>query len=233
VGQNDSTYYNDNMCNRYQLKAKPDELIDLFDLPCAQSVGEIAAEFFPGKPVPVVYQDRDARQFQHMTWGFPPWRGRRPINNTRSEKAASSTFWSQHVGHRCVFPISAAVEWQHQINTTTGELRKVPHIIHFHDNRIGVVAGIYSADQGAPCCSMMTCRANRLWASIHNANPDDPRMVCFLLDTEVIEAWLDPNRPYEAACDLLGPVPDEPSLLVARPLVGPPENGVDEGSLFG
>ena len=65
---------------------------------------------------------------------------------------------------------------------------------------------------------MMTCRANSTWAAIHNANPDDPRMVCFLLDQNEINAWLDPEQPYTEVHHLLRPVPDQLDLLIADPI---------------
>lgn len=154
---------------------------------------------------------------EHMTWGFPPFKGKRPINNTRSEGAADSHFWSRHLNRRCVFALSEAVEWQQRVNKRTGELKKVPHVIRFRDRRIGAVAGIYD-DKDDPCCSMMTCRANKAWATIHNADPDDPRMVCFLLDSEAIAAWLDADKPFEAVEHLLTSVPDELDVLLADPL---------------
>lgn len=203
------------MCNRYRLKAKPDELIELFDRLYDQPSQAIDAEYFPGKRVPVVHHDRDGVRLAEMTWGFPPFKGKRVINNTRSENAGSP-FWKRHLGRRCVFPLSAAIEWQYRVNRETGELRKVPHAIRFRDDRIGLVAGIYRpADE---CCSMMTCRANQTWAAIHNADPDDPRMVCFLLDAEAVTAWLAPDRPYESVAHLLRPIPDDQDLLIATPL---------------
>lgn len=204
------------MCNRYRLKAKPDELIELFDLNLPDHA--IDSEYFPGKPVPVVVQHDDGRTLAEMTWGFPPFKGKRPINNTRSETAAGSRYWKRHLARRCVFPLTEAIEWQHQVNTDTGELRKVPHAIRFRDGRIGAVAGIYTHGEEARCCSMMTCRANQLWSTVHNAKPDDPRMVCFLLDHEAIESWLDPSRPFDEVEHLLQPIPDELDLLAAQPL---------------
>ncbi|MCC6683410.1 MAG: SOS response-associated peptidase family protein [Phycisphaeraceae bacterium] len=221
------------MCNRYRLKAKPDQLIDMFDLIREVADLALAAEYFPGKAVPVVRQVGPARRLERMVWGFPPFKGTRPINNTRAEDAASSRFWAKHLNHRCVFPLSEAIEWQHRVNRKTGELKKVPHVLRFRDGRIAAVAGIYQVGQDAACCSMLTCRANRLWATIHNAKPDDPRMVCFLLDRDAWGAWLDPTQPFEAARGLLKPVPDELDLLMAEPLGSPPAKTVDEDHLFG
>jgi hypothetical protein len=62
---------------------------------------------------------------------------------------------------------------------------------------------------------MMTCRANQFWSQIHNAKPDDPRMVCFLLDSQSIADWLDADQSYEAVNRLLRPLPDAEDLLVA------------------
>lgn len=221
------------MCNRYRLKAKPDELIDLFDLPRDLAVGPITAEYYPGKPVPVVlHASSGSRRLESMTWGFPGFgKSAKSINNTRSEGASASRFWSRHLHQRCAFPLSAAVEWQHRVDTSTGEVRKVPHTIAFRDERLGVVAGIYSTTDKGSCCSMMTCGANRTWAAIHNAKPDDPRMVCFLLDKPALAAWLDPSRSFDSVRDLLRPVPDESDLLIASPIGPPPDAGVK--TLFG
>ncbi|QOJ14601.1 MAG: SOS response-associated peptidase family protein [Planctomycetia bacterium] len=205
------------MCNWYRLKARPDELIDLRWLPRDTRVPDISSDFFPGMPVPVIRRHSDARQLDEMTWGFPAFNGGRPINNTRSEKAASSPFWKRHLENRCLFPITGAIEWQHRANLQTGKVQKIPHMISFRDAGIGAVAGIYGVGPGGACCSMMTCRANRLWSTIHNAKPDDPRMPCFLLDPESIATWLDPDRSYERALDLLQPLSDNADLLIAGP----------------
>ena len=174
-----------------------------------------------------------------MTWGFPPLKGKSPITNTRCEKAASSPYWQPHLSRRCVFPMTAAIEWQHQVNPQTGELRKVPHVIRFRDDRLAAVAGIYStgatlpgAGAGTACCSMMTCRANRLWSSIHNAQPADPRMVCFLPNPQMIDAWLDPKPPYAMVRDLLQPLPDDADLLIAQPSTPTPGGTVAGDDLF-
>ncbi|MCE9590079.1 MAG: SOS response-associated peptidase [Planctomycetes bacterium] len=221
------------MCNRYRLNASPDELIDLFDLPRGITLRPIAAEFYPGKPVPVVSQRDGVRSLGEMTWGFPPFKGKRPVNNTRSEQAASSSYWSRHLMHRCAFPLSEAVEWQHRVDTKTGEVRKVPHTIGFRDGRVAAVAGIYHASAGEACCSMMTCRANRLWSSIHNADPDDPRMICFLPDAHAINDWLDPERPYTSVQQCLAPLPDDDGLLVAAPYGEREKDAGGDAGLFG
>ena len=221
------------MCNRYRLRATPDAVMAFFNLSHDARLPVITAEYFPGRPVPVVCQPGGVRQLQEMTWGFPPLKGKTPINNTRCESAAASPYWKPHLGQRCVFPLTAAIEWQHQINPQTGELRKVPHLIRFRDDRLAAVAGIYGTGSGSACCSMMTCRANRFWSTIHNAKPDDPRMVCFLLQPEAIDAWLDPNPPYETVRDLLRSVPDEADLLSAQPNSGPPQGAIARNDLFG
>jgi len=203
------------MCNRYHLDATADELIEMFELVRDVGISTFVGAFYPGKRVPVVRQHKGVRRIEQMTWGFPPFKGKRPINNTRSEQASGSPFWRPHLGQRCVFPISQAIEWQHQVDTRTGELLKVPHSIRFRDGRLAAVAGIYGADGQDSYCSMMTCRANRFWSQIHNAKPDDPRMVCFLLDSQAIADWLDVDQSYEAVKCLLRPLPDAQDLLVA------------------
>lgn len=206
------------MCNRYRLKATPDELIDVFEGIENPPSQPIDAEYFPGRMVPVVHRVNGTLRLTEMTWGFPPFKGKRVINNTRSEKAATSPFWKRHLDHRCAFAISSAIEWQHQVNPTTGELRKVPHAIRFRDDRIGVIAGICSWQQSEPCCSMLTCHANATWGAIHNADPDDPRMTCFLPDHDAISAWLAPDQPFKAIAHLLRPLPDDLDMLIAEPL---------------
>ncbi|MCE9620266.1 MAG: SOS response-associated peptidase [Planctomycetes bacterium] len=205
------------MCNRYKLRAKPDEFVAYFGALQGLPREPIVAEFFPGKSVPVIVQAAEGRMLQEMTWGFPPFKGSKPINNTRAETAATSAFWKRHLGTRCVFPLSEAIEWQHRTDEA-GRLRKVPHSIGFSDGCIGAVAGIWAAKESGAVCSMLTCHANRAWAEIHNANPGDPRMVCFLRQREDVEAWLDGVRPFADVAQRLGPLPDERSLLAIRPL---------------
>lgn len=219
------------MCNRYRLKSKPDELVDLFTLAAVRTPPELDGEFFPGKPVPVIRLHEDGRYLEQMTWGFPPFKGKRVINNTRSEKAGTSRYWRRHLDRRCVFPLSEAVEWKHMVDTSTGELLKVPHGIRFRDDRVAAVAGIYMTDDEGNRCSMMTCRANEYWATIHNAKPDDPRMVCFLLNDQDIEQWLDPANSYDDVHGLLKPIASD--SLIAEPLLPFEDKSVDQPYLFG
>lgn len=205
------------MCNRYRLSTAPDALYHAFGSVVDGAPSQrIDAEYYPGKAVPVVVQAPTGLHWSSMTWGFPPFKGSRPVNNTRSETCATSPYWRRHLGTRCVFPLTAAIEWQHRVDRSTGELRKVPHALSYRDGRIGLVAGIWMEHDGAARCSMLTCRANATWAAVHNAAPDDPRMVCLLSDHAAVGAWLDAAAPFAAVQYPLGQAPDE--LIQAVPL---------------
>lgn len=231
------------MCNRYRVRATPQEVRDLFNLSIGSESPAIDGEFYPGKPVPVVLELAGApRRIETMTWGFPPFNGTKPINNTRSESAPASGYWKRHLATRCAFPLSAAVEWKQVTDTSTGEVKKVPHVISFKDGRLGAVAGIYMRSGDEMRCSMMTTKANKFWSSIHNKDPDDPRMICFLLDHASLGAWLDPSRSYDSVKELLRATPDDVEL-VAAPLgttkpdnpskPGKPKKDDKGGGLFG
>jgi len=106
-------------------------------------------------------------------------------------------------------PLTAAVEWQHRSEPALfgqpGPVQHVPYRIHYADHRLCAIAGIWSDRQGdaRPCCSMLTCRANKPWAQIHNAKPDDPRMICFLTTPQAIRDWLDPANTFDRLRQLL------------------------------
>lgn len=206
------------MCNRYRTETTAEEIAKVFQLSLGFIAADFNGEYYPGRLAPVIVQPKGAeRRLESMTWGFPNFKGPKPLNNTRSEGAPTSRFWKSHLNNRCVFPLSSAVEWKHVVDTATGEVRKVPHSIAFKDGRLGAIAGIFKRSEDAAQSSMMTCSANTYWSSIHNADPSDPRMICFLLDHASINAWLDPSRSHESVWDLLRATPDDVELI-ATPL---------------
>ncbi|MBH06376.1 MAG: hypothetical protein CMJ20_08655 [Phycisphaeraceae bacterium] len=104
-----------------------------------------------------------------------------------------------------MFPLTGAIEWQHQFNRTTGKITKMPQVIQLVHGGLGAIAEIYDPEQHR--CSMLTCKANLWWQKTHNAAPDNPRMVCFLKNEGEIRSWLNPNQHIQHIQPLLRPTP--------------------------
>ena len=206
------------MCSRYQLSVPKKDLRDGFTIREWLGYDELPDhlnyEFFPstakkGRNVPIIFDGGNHRALDWLGWGFTSSfpKGNSMIFNTRSETILHRRIWQPHLNHRCILPLTGAIEWQHQFNKTTGEITKRPHVIQLVHGGLGAIAGIYDPEQR--CCSMLTCRANPWWQKIHNADPDNPRMICFLQNEGEIRSWLNSNQNLLHIMPLLRPAPTD------------------------
>lgn len=190
--------------------------------PLFEGLGE---RFHPGDPVALFYFGNGIIDLAVEPWGFPGFGRQKRVANTRSETAAEKLLWRDHLENRCVMPVGEAIEWQWRVDERTGEVIKVPHAISLVSGEVGLIAAIRHEPTGYP--SMMTCRANDWWGRIHNKDPDDPRMICYLQDDAEVAAWLDPERSFEDVKGLLRPAPE--GAFTAKEMGKPPP----DAPLFG
>jgi putative SOS response-associated peptidase YedK len=129
------------MCGRYAASARPDELIEAFDVELdatAEPAGSVLAapqsptpgqpdyNMAPTKQAPVVLSrtsregdpQEPLRQLRHLTWGLvPPWsrdvKGGARMINARAETVLTSRAYGRPVrSRRCLVPARGWYEWQ-------------------------------------------------------------------------------------------------------------------------
>ncbi len=188
------------MCIRYQLRGSVRRVREVFGVSRGLFEPTLPAEYFPTQKVPVVRAGERGRELVGMTWGIEL--GRRRVTNSREDKLSST--WRRFVGRRVVFPVSRAVEWHYELDLlgeATGKPR--PWAIERADGELSAVAGIASVE----AVSMVTCPGAGLYRDVHNKDPQDPRMVSYLVEPDDVARWLDPTLPFEAVRSLIKPPP--------------------------
>lgn len=201
------------MCHHYTLKTKTQLMREAF------SIGRVLftphgdvidAEYRPSATVPVIRQGSDpgSRELVPATWGIEMSVGR--VMNSRDDRA--HTTWRRFVERRVVFPVSRAVEPKYKVTrglfgapVVDGSASE-PWALFPKDGSVAAVAGI--AGPGMATVSMFTTAANKEYAEVHNKNPDDPRMVAFLMGPDEVDAWLDVDRSFGDVRGLLRPAPE-------------------------
>ena len=202
------------MCNRYRLKATPEQLADGFDV-ASPVPYQPKLEFFPGKPVPVVRADSDGRRLDEMVWGFErPW-SKRPLNNARVEKAWDGKTWgpAMKAGRRCLLPAAGFIEWHH---TRLGHKddKAVPHLISLLNADLFTLAGLWEQRGDDLYATMLISEPNEMVREIHNKKPAMP----VILDgKKAFGKWLDQDADRDSLNALmLSPYPAE--LMSVEPL---------------
>ena len=122
------------------------------------------------------------------TWGFSPEWSKKPIFNTRIEKAGERGMWERAFREgRCVIPAAAFFE-PHMSETIpsprTGRPTKRAYAFSSPNGEPLLFAGL----RDDACCSIVTCEPNRWVAPVHNRMP-------LLLRFEEVGAWL--NAEYD------------------------------------
>lgn len=130
--------------------------------------------------------------------------------NCRAETAFEKPSFKDAIRHRrCVIPVDAFYEWQHQ-----GK-EKIPYIIKPSNREVLALAGIWEewhspvSDTPVKTFSILTCAANSTMAVIHNSKLRMP----VILSEDHIEEWLSPLNENSIQ-ELTVPCPD--SWLLAE-----------------
>ena len=98
-----------------------------------------------------------------MVWGFPAWKGTRPIINARSETAAEKkTFQADLEKRRCVIPSTGYFEWNKE---------KEKFIFRRPDSAAVYLAGIWNDYGGEQRFCILTRAAEQSIAGIHDRMP--------------------------------------------------------------
>lgn len=153
------------MCGRYSVYVDDDpgirEIIEQVQKLHPQvKTGEI----FPTNLVPVLQADSNGERLATaMFWGFPAWKGTRPIINARSETAAEKkTFQVSLKKRRCVIPSTGYFEWN----------KEKQKLIFRHPHSAAVyLAGIWNDYGGEQRFCILTRTAETSISAIHDRMP--------------------------------------------------------------
>ena len=195
------------MCGRYALRARPEELRDLFG-PLDQPDMPPRYNIAPTQPIAIVVSEGGRRRLKPVRWGFiPSWVGDPDrfslIINARSETAHEKpTFRAALKRRRCLVPASGFYEW-----AGDGKTGKTPYWIAPRAGGVIAFAGLWETWSGADGCevdtaAIMTTSANEALAPLHHRMP-------VVIDPKAFDFWLDAEGPADALAPLFEPVADD------------------------
>ncbi|MBX3001095.1 MAG: SOS response-associated peptidase [Caldilineaceae bacterium] len=176
------------MCGRFTLRATPQAVADLFDLPEAPPL-EPRYNIAPTQPILAVRENPETgkREVTFFNWGLiPAWAddpsiGSRMINARAETVVEKPSFRAAFKYRRCIVPADGFYEWQ---KIKGG---KQPHLIGMADGAPFGFAGLWEhwERDGSviESCTLLTTDANELVAPIHNRMP-------VILQPEDYEEWL-------------------------------------------
>jgi putative SOS response-associated peptidase YedK len=180
------------------------------------------------RPAWPVVTSADPERISVLRWGLLPrfitteeeakeFLRKAPTFNAISEEVATKRTFKQafEKGQRCLIPITAFHEWQHQ-----GK-QKIPYTISLRDSDIFCLGGLWEHSAGMDTYTVLTTAANPLMARIHNTKKRQP----VIIPAELWEAWLSPDLGPEQVKALCKAIPEESMVAVAKELPA-------QGSLF-
>lgn len=185
------------MCSRYELSAKPREVMERFDLDAPPPLPN-RPEMRPTDTGLVI--DCIGRSLL-LTWGLiAPWDGRSLIN-ARAETLHEKPTFRPLLANRCVIPANAWFEWR-----TVGR-DKLKNRYEPKDGGILGLAGIHDGEH----FTVITCPAAPELEHIHRRMPA-------VLHGEAEARWLDGRYTFSEVNTLLHPFPaDELSVTEEIP----------------
>lgn len=196
------------MCGRFTLRATPEQLAELFDLPETPPAVP-RYNIAPTQPVFAVRTNPHigVREATFFTWGLvPSWAddpsiGSRMINARAETVAEKPSFRAAYKYRRCLIPADGFYEWQ---KTQEG---KQPHLIGMADGAPFAFAGLWEHwernGSEIESCTILTTDANALVSPIHNRMP-------VILDPADFDEWLSPKiQGGDKLRHLLRPFPEE------------------------
>lgn len=204
------------MCGRYASSARPDDLIDLFDVDESDDdLPDPSYNVAPTDRVPVVLERVSTgtetvgagtvvRHLRPLRWGLvPSWAkevsiGARMINARVETIDSKPAFRKAFASRRCLLPADGYYEWYglSEQKTAAGKPAKQPFFIHRGDGEPLVMAGIYEfwknpdpepeTDPWVVSCSVITTTATDAAGHIHDRMP-------MVIGAQAWPAWLDPT----------------------------------------
>jgi putative SOS response-associated peptidase YedK len=223
------------MCGRYSQTLKRDDLVTVFP----QAAGVDADDLFerfnvaPTQNVLAVIERRGERRMGPLRWGLIPFwakdeRAGAKMINCRAESVGTKAPFKDLVAHersRCLIVADGYYEW---LRPEDPKAPRVPMRFTLADRQPFAFAGLWTwwrrpgaEDERLASCTILTTRANRTAAPIHD------RMPVILADAEHRDAWLAPGAGLAELSELLEPLPDDLiAVAPASPLVN---SHVNEG----
>ena len=194
------------MCCRYFIDDKADELLPYFEAAVHSSLTEKLVDKL-GKPlitkgeirptnmvVGIALNKRGLTSTFPMIWGYSVQGGRGPVFNARSETAGEKPLFKDGwVNHRCIIPASYFFEWgipADDLENSTAGKQKVKFSIQPKGEFSTWLAGIYRLEESNgvqyPAFSILTKEASGQMISIHDRMP-------VILKQDQISEWLSPD----------------------------------------
>ena len=188
------------MCGRYNLVAKPEELVETFQLHRLLRY-EASYNIPPGQKILTVVQlDDGSYKAVYLYWGLiPHWAKERKMSshliNARAETLSGKpAFKSAYRQRRCIIPATGFYEWQKL------EQGKQAYSIHHEEQQLFAFAGLWEYwehdTETIYSCTIITTAANELMQSIHDRMP-------VILDKQNYGQWLDKQSSLETTQQLL------------------------------
>jgi putative SOS response-associated peptidase YedK len=206
------------MCGRFVLVS------DLSAIAADFGVSSVTVDFspnrnvHPGQEIPVIVSRNHENVLEVCRWGLIPFWAKDPavgakMINARAETVAQKpSFKYAFAKRRCLIPADGFYEWK-----KAGD-QKIPYLFFLKSRRPFVFAGLYESwtpgdQKPINTCTIITTRANRLVASVHERMP-------VIVPTEESHKWLraDGDDP-SSRLEMLKPYPDEKMQCVRADLL--------------
>lgn len=204
------------MCGRYHITRPLEAMAEVFDAIIPEEIRDAASTVLPRyniaptQMVPIIRLEvegpnRGRRIVDFAHWGLiPSWAEDMSMAprmiNARSETVAEKPSFRGAFRHRrCLMPTSGFYEWKTE--TSAAKPYKQPFRVHFTDERLMVMAGLFEVWQAADgsalgSCSMLTTAASDTMQPLH------PRMPVILDSEDEWDAWLSPRAEPELLLSL-------------------------------
>lgn len=160
---------------------------------------------FPKSAVPVYLRVRGDEMYGNFQWGIiPDWAKSKSniLINTKSEEVLNKPTWIESFKRRrCLLPATSFFE------PANVDGKKYQMEFSLKDGSPFAFAGIWQKTEmfgdKLNCCSILTCRPNRVVGEVHERMP-------VVLKPEQFEDYLDPPPEHiERVIALLRPLPDD------------------------
>lgn len=189
------------MCGRYLLFSgeEAQDIRDILDEVQKRVNGDLkTGEIFPTDKAPVLIRQNGQLVPEAVKWGFPGFRGKGVIINSRAETAPEKPMFRRSLqAARCIIPSCGFYEWTH-----TGKKEK--YRFNLPESSSLYMAGLIGEFSGEQRFVILTAPANSSMAEIHNRMP-------VVLKKSEIDLWMD---SYQGALDVLQ---TERPELIKRP----------------
>ncbi len=221
------------MCGRFVAASSPNLLAERFHVDVQRGTDDDPDYNVAPRENILVVRDRpddDAvtRVLSRLRWGLvPSWAkdpaiGDRMINARAETVATKAAYQRSFTKRRCIIPADGFYEWR-RLPPEPGSSRRrtEPTFVHRRDGEPLAFAGLWAGwkvpdelagtigdeDGWLRSCAIVTTRANRLLAPIHDRMP-------VVLPEAVWDRWLDPRPDPDAdelaaLAELLVPAPDD------------------------